>query len=130
MFSQRQKQSVMLRHYSKSLVERCSVVLYRQSTSKEITQHAVHVPQLQPLLLHFFHYSYAPVNVCRKPVLRVKRHSLCYVRPYVECLVAHQHTVLKRLPRQFLWRIVFSLTHKVVCHIHYIRVTIYHAREG
>lgn len=80
---------------------------------------------------HFFpfgilHNSYAPVNICAVAVLQVVVYVLGNLTSGIECLMAYQHAVFERLPRQLAPGMQTAVSKECAIFICDVCVTIYY----
>ena len=80
------------------------MVLCGIASLQEVGKNSVGVDQWQSHLFSALHHPDAPVNVCRMAILQVVGFLLGNICAHIEGLVAYQHALAKRAPRQFLGR--------------------------
>ena len=91
--------------------------------------HAAHIPKWQPTSLGLFHHAYAPVHVGREAVTGVVGRGAGNLAKGIERLMAHQHTVAERAPREFLRGGKPPMAQETVVVVNDVGIAIDHCRQ-
>ena len=94
----------MATHDVETLTQGVAVVLLAVATGEETDNDGRDTPQGELPPVGLFHHTDAPVYVCRMVVAEVVSIHLGDVGTCIERLMAHQHAVTERAPRElFGW---------------------------
>ena len=109
--------AIVFSHHVESFHQRVTMMLCRVATLLKVGHYHVRIHQSQSSALCFLHDTDAPVHIRRVSVLQVIGKLTGYIQTHIESLMTHQHTLLKRAPRQRLWRPVSAQSEEVALSI-------------
>ena len=98
----------------------------RVTFTQIIGEYGVRIHQVQPTPLRLLHHLDTPLHISRMAVFQVITDGFRNVRARIERLVAHQHSLPERFPRQFLRRLQTAMKQENTLVVHDVGISIDH----
>ena len=124
-----EEESVVAAHHIEALDERGSMVLVGHASVEIVDHHLRQTQQCQMLAFGSLHDAYAPVDIGREAVAQVVRFGLGEVGTCIESLMAHEHAMTERTPREVFGRNEATGMQQPALIVNYIGVAIEHGGQ-
>lgn len=111
-------------HDAEALHERAAVILHRHATVKIVGHDDIGIDHRKAEGMPLLHHADAPVIVGGEAIAEIVEILTGNVGAGKECLMAHQHAVLERLPRELTRRTQMALAQEAALIVHNVGVTI------
>ena len=123
------EQPVVAAHHVEALDERSTMVLVGHASVEIVDHHLRQTQQCQMLAFGTLHDAYAPVDIGREAVAQVVGFGLGEVGTCIESLMAHEHAMTERTPREIVGRSQATGMQQLSLIVNYIGVAIEHGGQ-